>query len=114
MFSYRINDWKKGNSILSKDRPYVQTMNTTGENVIIKKLKQNTQIHFNESVKNKQEKLSKLSSIFALESEKITAKKLYDQKLRLNDDTQVYIKNYRIPQPQREEITIISKASKNS
>lgn len=44
------------------------------------------------------------TDIFSLESDKMTINNFYEQKLRLNDNTPVYIKNYRLPQTQKEEI----------
>jgi len=44
------------------------------------------------------------SDIFGLETETISANNFYKQKLRLNDKTPVYIKNYRMPESQKPEI----------
>ena len=42
--------------------------------------------------------------IFALESDKITTNNFYKQKLRVKDDNPIYIKNYRTPYSQKDEI----------
>ena len=44
------------------------------------------------------------TDIFEFEKEKITCNNFYQQKLRVKDDTPVYIKNYRLSQSQKEEI----------
>lgn len=46
----------------------------------------------------------KYTDIFALESEPILVNNFYKQQLRLKDDEPVYIKNYRSPYSQVEEI----------
>lgn len=47
---------------------------------------------------------SKYIDIFALESDKISTNNFYTQKLRLSDHNPVYIKNYRTPHSQKDEI----------
>lgn len=42
--------------------------------------------------------------IFALEDDKMTVNNFYTQKFRVKDDSPVYVKNYRLPFSQREEI----------
>lgn len=49
--------------------------------------------------------LNEFNDIFALSTDKMTQNNFYEQKLRLNDNTPVYIKNYRLPKSQKEEIT---------
>lgn len=44
------------------------------------------------------------SDIFTLEGDLMTTNNFYQQKLNLIDDTPVYIKNYRLPHTQKEEI----------
>jgi len=44
------------------------------------------------------------SDVFGLETESITTNNFYKQKLRLVDDEPVYIKNYRNPHSQQDEI----------
>jgi len=46
----------------------------------------------------------KYSDIFHLDSDKATVNNFYEQKLRVCDDNPVYIKNYRLPYTQKEEI----------
>lgn len=54
------------------------------------------------------------SDIFALESDTMTTNNFYEQKLRLNDNTPVHVKNYRTPESQKEEIdNQIAKLIKN-
>jgi len=58
-----------------------------------------------EFVKNEMINLcSEYSDIFALKTDKLTANNFYTQKLRLSDPTPIYIKNYRVPRVQKEEI----------
>lgn len=47
---------------------------------------------------------AEFNDIFALESDKMTVNNFYTQKLKLNDDSPVYVKNYRLPYSQRDEI----------
>lgn len=58
--------------------------------------------------KNVSDKLMPLceeyADIFALENDKMTINNFYEQKLRLNDDSPVYMKNYRLPHSQKQEI----------
>lgn len=44
------------------------------------------------------------NDIFALEEDKMTVNNFYNQELRLTDSSPVYVKNYRMPHSQREEI----------
>ncbi|XP_067633073.1 retrovirus-related Pol polyprotein from transposon 412 isoform X3 [Eurosta solidaginis] len=46
----------------------------------------------------------KYDDIFALKTDRMTLNNFYEQKLRLTDTNPVYIKNYRLPYCQREEI----------
>lgn len=48
--------------------------------------------------------LQKYSDIFALATDKMTQNNSYEQTIRLNDETPVYSKNYRLPQTQKVEI----------
>lgn len=48
---------------------------------------------------------SEFNDVFALETEQISYNNFYTQKLRLKDNSPVYIKNYRIPYSQKEEIS---------
>lgn len=43
------------------------------------------------------------ADIFALETDKMTVNNFYKQKLRIKDDSPIYVKNYRLPYSQREE-----------
>lgn len=44
------------------------------------------------------------NDIFALKNDTMTVNNFYKQKLRIKDDTPVFIKNYRLPYSQREEV----------
>lgn len=114
-----------GRTIVSTDRPFVRILNTTDEymtlrNVVLKCEKisnynvfnmnsyQNTnrsevieilQKNFPEFAKDKLTKICKeFEDIFALETDTLSVNNFYKQKLRLKDETPVYIKNYRIPE----------------
>ena len=54
------------------------------------------------------DKLTKLckkyNDIFALQNDMLTANNFYKQKIQLNDQTPVYIKNYRMPEVHRTEM----------
>lgn len=47
---------------------------------------------------------SEYADVFALESDSMTVNNFYTQKLRMKDETPVYIKNYRMPHSQKEEV----------
>lgn len=49
--------------------------------------------------------LNEFNDIFALPDDTMTQNNFYQQKLRLNDNTPVYTKNYRLPHSQKAEIT---------
>lgn len=117
-------------TITTTANPLVRIINTTNENVILSNLDVQTEslndyemIHMAKNDKNNKEKLKKLSKnfpsfvkdnlnslcsefidIFGLETEKISVNNFYKQKLKLNDKSPVYIKNYRTPNSQKEEI----------
>lgn len=44
------------------------------------------------------------NDIFAMEEDKLSVNNFYTQKFRVKDDTPVYVKNYRLPYSQREEV----------
>lgn len=44
------------------------------------------------------------NDIFAMESDKMTVNNFYTQRFRVKDDSPVYVKNYRLPYSQREEV----------
>lgn len=48
--------------------------------------------------------INEFQDIFSLPSDKMTVNNFYQQKLRISDDSPVYIKNYRTPFAQRDEI----------
>lgn len=119
------------NTITSRNQPFVKIANTLNENITIQNVKVKTEslndyniIHSIQATGNSEEKLNKLRKhfpkfaykalnnlcsnyldIFALETEPITTNTFYKQKLRMKDDEPVYIKNYRIPQVHKEEIS---------
>ena len=118
-------------TIITEQNPYVKVLNINFHNTYVENLQVKTesmnnydiyQIDEREKDKSKiiMDKLSKnfpnfvkkelhelckqYTDIFALESDKITCNNFYKQKFRMKDDAPVYIKNYRIPQSQREII----------
>lgn len=118
-------------TIISKQNPYVNVLNTTSENIFLQNVKIKTEnianynIHYlkNTQTKNQTEILQKLSKnfplfakeklttlctefidIFSLETDKITSNNFYKQKFKLKDNSPVYIKNYRIPHVHKEII----------
>lgn len=48
--------------------------------------------------------LNEFNDIFALPTDKMTQNNFCEQKLRLSDNTPVYIKKYRLPHSQKAEI----------
>lgn len=48
--------------------------------------------------------LCEYSDVFALENEKLSTNNFYKQKLRVQDDIPIYVKNYRLPHSQKVEI----------
>lgn len=120
-----------GRTIVSKENAYVRIINTTIENKILYNVKIDTEnledytiYNLNEYENTHRDKiidkiknncppsainnLTKLcndfSDVFALDSDKVTVNNFYKQKLRLKDDTPVYIKNYRTAATQKTEI----------
>ena len=122
------------NTIVSKESPFIQVMNT---NTSIQKIPKNTSLkaeplknfsiyHAHETYNNigrtnklinvisqnvnEENKLELLnlikqfSEVFQLEDDKMTVNNFYQQKLRITDNTPVYIKNYRTPYSQKQEI----------
>lgn len=118
------------NTITTKQKPLVKIINTTENDltisnihIVTEKLSNYKIITTETNPKKRKEKLEILSKnfpkiaekdlkvlctefidVFALESEKISANNFYKQKLRLHDKEPVYIKNYRIPHAQKEEV----------
>lgn len=120
------------NTIVTDENPYVLMINTTCDNVFLKDVDIKTEsmsdydiVSVSPSGRDRElEIISRLSKnfpafaeksltelctnftdIFALETDKITANNFYEQKLRISDKTPSYIKNYRIPHSQKDEIT---------
>lgn len=120
-------------TIVDSDSPIVRMINTTSKVQILtlKSVKSesldNFKIYTIDEIKTKRERtklllteLSKnvpnqykdkilplcneFSDIFALESDKMTVNNFYTQNFRVKDDTPVYVKNYRLPYTQRDEI----------
>lgn len=55
------------------------------------------------------------TDIFSLETDEMSINNFYSQKLRLNDNTPVFVNNYRLPQSQKDEIDEqVSKLIKNN
>lgn len=73
-----------------------------------KELLDNLQLHHcDPKLKNELENLCcQFSDIFALENDQLTTNNFYDQQIHLNTPTPVYIKNYRIPEAQKEEMNL--------
>lgn len=119
------------NTIVTARSSYVRIINTTNKNVLLdnlniitenlsdysifqvkdgigersEKVLQRLSKHFPAFVQKPLTELcTEFSDIFALETEKITTNNFYKQKLRLTDNDGVYIKNYRIPYNQKDEI----------
>lgn len=120
-------------SIVSRTYPYIRLINITNENVQIdtncirhEKLTNYDIFQVNETnnEQNRQQKLLtelklkvpdfiekdlknlclEYNDIFGLKDDPITTNNFYKQKLRLNDENPVYIKNYRTPNSQKVEI----------
>lgn len=118
-------------AIISKTSPYVKILNTTNEYVDIKNtcipiddLNEYNVYNIENESKNRnlrlREELSRdipkcikeevtslceeFADVFGLKDDKITTNNFYSQKLKLSDNTPVYIKNYRIPKVQKDEI----------
>ena len=119
------------NSIVSGKNSFIRIMNTTKSNIVVdtssiktEKLddyevlavNKKSSLRDQEILKKLQKDFpkqfttvltdlcSKYCDIFALENEQVTTNNFYKQKLRLNDKTPTYIKNYRIPHSQKGEI----------
>ena len=75
--------------------------NETRTNNVMSKLTKNFPKLFHKELK---ELCCKYTDIFGLDTESITTNNFYKQKLRLKDDEPVYIKNYRNPHSQKDEI----------
>lgn len=120
-------------TIVDSDSPIVRIINTTSKVQILtlKSVKSesldNYKIYTIDEVKTKKERTKLLlteisknvpthykerilplcnefSDIFALESDKMTVNNFYTQSFRVKDETPVYVKNYRLPFSQRDEI----------
>lgn len=119
------------NTIVSKDAPYVRIINTNEENIILThftprihslqnfhvyKITNNDNIDRNKSLEKElnfenlpnsiRKPLFKLCSeyndIFSLQNDLLTCNNFYRQKIRLQDEAPVYIKNYRNAHSQRD------------
>lgn len=120
------------NTIITDKNPYILIVNTTFNNVFLENVDIQTEnmsdyelvtVDNTEKGNERNEIISRLSKkfpafveksltelctefkdIFALETDKISTNNFYKQKLKINDDNPVYIKNYRIPHSQKDEI----------
>lgn len=122
------------NSILNANNPLIRLINTTNytvkirenlaeliqplENFNIYSFNKETQPNRNEKclselnlentpifIKDKLKDLcSKYNDTFALQNDTLTCNNFYKQKINMNDQTPVYIKNYRTPEVHRSEI----------
>lgn len=78
---------------------------TTENKTRIDTLLSEVEKHIPEYAKNKILPLCReFNDIFALETDKMTVNNFYQQTVKLKDDSPVYIKNYRQPHSQKEEI----------
>jgi len=68
---------------------------------ILDKLNKNFPPQFKEILN---ELCTKYTDIFGKESESISTNNFYKQKIRMKDDEPVYIKNYRVPHSQKDEV----------
>jgi len=121
-----------GNTIVTKSNAYVKIINTTDQNILLENFQIQTESLKNYHVVNtnlsdtpdrKNLILSKISQncplrarqklielcsqftdVFAIESDKVTYNNFYKQKLRLKDESPVFIKNYRTPHNNKHEI----------
>lgn len=118
-------------SIVSRQNPIVRIINTTFEEVTLKNVQFETvnldefhiyniisepadrklnllkQLNLDvpDFVKNDVVELcEEFSDIFALKTDRISVNNFYEQKLKLRDNNPVYIKNYRTPKVQKNEI----------
>lgn len=121
------------NTISSSQNTYIKILNTTNKNVLLEniqiepeslnlyhilttdpvkstperkarildKLNKNCPLQYKESLTNL---CSDYTDIFAEEKDKVTSNNFYKQKLRLKDETPVYIKNYKLPHAHKAEI----------
>lgn len=121
------------NTIACKRCTYVKILNTTNQNIlledykisgeslepytilqidpikkcderdktILQKLESNCPLIFRQKLLNL---CRNYTDVFAIETDKVTCNNFYKQKLKLKDDTPVYIKNYRLPQVYKPEI----------
>ncbi len=48
--------------------------------------------------------LKNYSDVFALDTDKLSTNNFYTQKLKLSDNTPIYVKNYRLPESQKSEL----------
>lgn len=83
---YHINENNTGSSRLKK---------------LLKTLSKNVKPQYKEKLLNL---CKEYADIFHVEGDKLTTNNFYEQKLRIKDDSPVYIKNYRNPHSMREEI----------
>lgn len=120
-------------TIISTSSPFIKVLNTTSERVTIKNFKIKTsnvsdyEIYHTENYKDNRDKelLQELNSdipelakddtialckeftdIFGLSTDKLTYNNFYEQKIKLTDQSPVYIKNYRTPHAQISEIDL--------
>jgi len=122
-----------GNTIVTKSNAFVKIVNTTNQNILLENFQIQTESLHNYHIVSTnltsdtaerrdlilskiaencplraREKLIKLCSqftdVFAIESDKVTYNNFYKQKLRLKDNSPVYIKNYRTPHQNKPEI----------
>lgn len=80
-------------SVVSKDTQRIDTLNEI--------LKDKTPTQFIPNIYGLTERFS---DVFALPNDQMTTNNFYNQKLRLSDNTPSYVKNYRTPHSQKDEI----------
>lgn len=79
----------------------VNSANQSRYEILSKKFMENTPEHCHDKLLPL---LNEFNDIFALPTDKMTQNIFYEQKLRLNDNTPVFSKNYRLPRSQKDEI----------
>lgn len=79
----------------------VNSANQSRYEILSKKFMENTPEHCHDKLLPL---LNEFNDIFALPTDKMTQNNFYKQKLRLNDNTPVFSKNYRLPKSQKDEI----------
>jgi hypothetical protein len=98
IMSYPLDDFE----VLENNQPkFKKQCDLNRKNKLLEILSKNIPAFSKEKLINLCEEFS---DIFVVEGDKLTVNNFYSQKLRLADNNPVYIKNYRTPHSQKEEI----------